>query len=265
MGGLKETIRRLSRGAVAVVTVDEQAPIDAGEFSTARELARLFSTLQSDPSVRVVILFDAGASELSTGADQPIDTKSERRAPDTAGEIAREWRALLELIWDLGKPVIAAVNGRAFGPRLDLALACGWRAASVRARFAYPNPTGGEPPGPGVCRLARVIGPSRALEMVLTGEELGAEDAMRIGLVDHVAETSEALRGVCEELAEKIARNAPLATKYALEAINLGSRRSLADGLLLESTLFGACFLTEDAREGTRAFLEKRLPNFRGS
>jgi enoyl-CoA hydratase len=246
----------------AVVTLRGEDENNLLSLSATRDLTRIFTSLKSDPCIRAIILTGSGDRAFSIGVDLAAVAPL---TPERAIALAREWQSLLSLIGDLGKPVIAAVNGAAFGAGCDLALACAWRVASANAEFAYPNPAESSALGFGdVVRLSRMIGQSRALEMILTGKAISGEDALRIGLATRVVRNAEDLRRVCDELVGQISRNAPLAVKYALEAVNHRMDRSLDDGLLLESALFGLCFATADAREGTSSFLEKRPPDFKG-
>jgi enoyl-CoA hydratase len=165
---------------------------------------------------------------------------------------------------NLGKPSIAAVNGFALGGGCELALACTIRFASRTARFGQPEVTLGLIPGYGGSqRLARLCGKGVAHELCLAGQTISAEEALRIGLVNHVYEPSELL-AAAEALANKIAANAPLAVRYAMEAVERGAEMPQQEGMFLEATLFGLAAGTEDFREGTRAFLEKRPAVFRG-
>lgn len=249
----------------AVVTISGKDENNTLDISAARELTRIFSELKSNAAARAVILTGAGDQAFSTGTTGEDVVEMSTLTPEQARELAREWQALTSLIGDLGKPVIAAVNGVAFGAGCDLALACTWRIASSNAKFAYVEAPCGILSGfDGMARLPRLIGKSRALEMILTGDMIGAEEALRIGLINRIARDAEELMIICEGLAVNIGRNAPLAVKYALEAVNHGMEISLDEGLLLESTYFGLCFATEDAREGSFAFLEKRPPVFKG-
>jgi enoyl-CoA hydratase len=225
------------------------------------ELAGAFAELRDEPGIRVVIL--AGKGEVfSVGVDVE---ETHSWVLEHGKSFAHAGRALTELIGDLGKPVIAAINGPAYGYGCELALTCAWRIASSEAMFALSELSSGQLPGlGGAMRLSRIIGRARALEMILTGESLSAEEARQIGLVNRIVNGQGELLQVCEELARQISRNAPLAIKYALEAVNHGSELPLVNGLQLESALFGLCFATKDVLEGTRAFLEKRPPVFKG-
>jgi len=255
------SVRLDRQDAVAVITMNRASEQNALDAATVAGLSRAFAELRDDARVRAVVLTGAGQT-FSVGAGM-----DELRAmtPAQAKSFAGAGQTLTDLIENLGKPVIAAVNGPAQGSGCELALACTWRVASPQATFAPPGVSWG--PGLGVdgaMRLSNIIGQARALEILLTGASVSAEDAMRIGLVNRVVSTPEELLPVCEGLARQISRNAPLAVKYALEAVNHGSNLCLADGLRLESALFGLCFATEDVQEGTRAFLEKRPPVFHG-
>jgi enoyl-CoA hydratase/carnithine racemase len=245
----------------ALAIIDRQARDNALNQAAIEQLSRTFAELRNDPAVRAVILTGAGEQAFSIGAD--LEELS-HLTPEQAVAYGRAGGELAALIEGLGKPVIGAINGLASGGGCELALVCAWRIASASAAFALPDLRRGLIPGwGGGSRLARVIGKSRALAMILTGEPIAAEEALRIGLVDHVVADGE-LMTVCEELARRIARNAPLAVKYALEAVNHGSEVALAEGVRLESALFGLCFASGDFREGVKAFLEKREPVFKG-
>ncbi|MGE0131717.1 MAG: enoyl-CoA hydratase/isomerase family protein [Blastocatellales bacterium] len=262
MDNLTETINCELHDSFAVVTIRGKDENNALDSSAVRELTRVFSELKSNLVARSVILAGADDHAFSTGVDiEEISTLM----PEQARVFARAGQSLTSLIENLGKPVIAAMNGLAFGAGCDLALACTWRIADSSAKFAYPEVSYGVlPEFGGASRLPRLIGKSRALEMILTGDQIGADEALRIGLVNRVARSRDELMAVCEELAISIGHNAPLAIRYALEAVNHATEVSIDDGLRLESSLFGLCFATEDVREGTSAFLEKRPPVFRG-
>jgi enoyl-CoA hydratase/carnithine racemase len=245
----------------ALAIIDRQGRDNALNQAAIEQLSRTFAELRNDPAVRAVILTGAGEQAFSIGAD--LEELS-HLTPEQAVAYGRAGGELAALIEGLGKPVIGAINGLASGGGCELALVCAWRIASASAAFALPDLRRGLIPGwGGSSRLSRVIGKSRTLAMILTGEPIAAEEALRIGLVDRVVADGE-LMTVCEELARRIARNAPLAVKYALEAVNHGSEVALAEGLRLESALFGLCFASGDFREGVKAFLEKREPVFKG-
>lgn len=243
---------------IATVTITRPAQQNALDAATLSSLLDVFTEIKNTADVRVVILMGAGDEAFSAGAESAL-------IAEQAKESARVGQTLLNLLEDLGKPVIAAINGLAYGGGCELALACTWRIAVVHAQFAQPEAKLGLLPGfGGITRLPRMIGKACALEMILTGEPIAAEEALRIGLISRVAKDRSELLTICHELATQISRHAPLAIKYALEAVNHGAALPLAEGLRLESALFGLCLATEDVREGTQAFLAKRAPVFKG-
>lgn len=181
-----------------------------------------------------------------------------------AEESSRSGQAVLNLIENLGKPVIAAVNGFALGGGCETAMACTIRLASEQAKFGQPEvKLGLLPGGGGTQRLPRLIGKGRALELILSGDMISAQEAYRIGLVNEVVSSDELIPRA-EEILKRIFANAPLAVKYSIEAVNKGLETSQAEGLALEASFFGLCAATEDKNEGTRAFLERRAPQFQG-
>jgi enoyl-CoA hydratase len=226
----------------ALVAIDHQARDNVRNHAAVLQLIRTFTRLRDDPEVRAVVL--TGFEELPG------------LGPEQAAADERDIADLLASIEGLGKPVIGAVKGLATGAGCELALVCSWRIASAAAQFAIPRGA--------FSRLSQLIGKSRALEMISTGEPAGAEEALRAGLVERIVEGGAELKNVCDEQARRIGRNAPLAVKYALEAINRGIELPISDGLQMESSLFSMCFATADFREGVRAFLEKREPVFHG-
>jgi enoyl-CoA hydratase len=250
------------RDLSALVIINREDELNTLDLKTIRELTRIFSELQNDPDVRVIILTGAGERAFSAGADL---AEMSTLTPQQAKEYAREGQALMSLIEDLGKPVIGAINGLAVGGGVELATACTWRIAVANSSFSQPEARLGWMPGfGGTTRLPKLIGKSRALEMILTGEPITARESMLIGLVNLVVSDHREMMAICLKLALRLSRNAPLAIKYALDAVNHGAEVTMAEGLRLESALFGLCFSTEDVKEGTRAFLEKRHPNFKG-
>jgi enoyl-CoA hydratase len=211
--------------------------------------------------VRVVILTGAGEKAFVAGAD--IGELGEQ-SPVAAKEYTHRGQAVVDAIEDLGKPVIACVNGFALGGGCELALACTMRIASDNAKLGQPEVKLGLIPGyGGTQRLARLVGKGIAMQLVLTGEMISAQEAHRIGLVNEVVPAAELIPRA-EAIAAKIIANAPLAIQYAMEAVNHGLDLPLADGLFLEATLFAVCCATEDKNEGTKAFLEKRPAQFKG-
>jgi enoyl-CoA hydratase len=250
----------------ALVKIARENQGNTLNLSTLQELNRIFSGLQKDNEIRAVILTGSGEKAFSAGIE--IEEIS-ALTPEQAKEYAREGQGLTDLIEDLGKPVIGAINGLAHGGGCELAAACAWRIAVATATFAQPAVKLGLAPGfGGSTRLPNLMGKSRALEMILTGDAISAEEALRTGLVNRLVADRVELINLCQALARRISRNAPRAVSYALEAVNHGAGHgaglTLAEGLRLESALFALCFATEDVKEGTRAFLEKRDPDFKG-
>ncbi|MBI1941629.1 MAG: enoyl-CoA hydratase/isomerase family protein [Acidobacteria bacterium] len=257
-----ETILYEKRKGIGYVTMNRPDKLNALNHRVMEELDACFQAVREDEEVRVVIVTGAGEKAFVAGAD--IKELAEQ-APLQGKETSRRGQRVLDSIENLGKPVIAAVNGYALGGGCELALACTLRIASETARFGQPEVKLGIIPGyGGTQRLARLVGKGRALEMILTGEPVNAPEAYRIGLVNQVV-PAEKLMGAAEELAQKIMPNAPLAIKLALESVNHGLEMTQKEGQFLEATLFGLCCTTADMKEGTRAFLEKRPVKFVGA
>ncbi len=248
-------------GAVGIVTISRPAVLNALNAATIDELERVMLDLRDDGAVRAVIVTGAGDKAFVAGADiRELHTLSA-----VAGrEFARRGQRVFDLVEHLGKPVIAAVNGFALGGGNELAMACSLRVASETARFGQPEIRLGLIPGyAGTQRLARLVGKGRAMHLLLTGDMIDAQEAWRIGLVNRVVPASE-LMGDVRKLAATLAGGAPVAASYILEAVNHGLEMTCAEGSALEATLFGLAASTEDMREGTRAFLEKRPADFKG-
>jgi enoyl-CoA hydratase len=249
------------KGAVGFVTFNRPKVLNALNSATMRELDDVVSIAGRDSAVRALILTGAGEKAFVAGAD--INELARCTATD-GRELALFGQGVFTRLENLGKPSIAAVNGFALGGGCELALVCTIRLASRTARFGQPEVTLGLIPGYGGSqRLARLCGKGVAHELCLAGQTISAEEALRVGLVNHVYEPGELL-AAAEALANKIASNAPLAVRYAMEAIERGAEMPQQEGLFLEATLFGFAAGTEDFREGTRAFLEKRPAVFRG-
>jgi enoyl-CoA hydratase len=249
-------------GPVAIVTINRPKVLNALDIATLDELRRAVLDLQHDPGVRVVIITGAGEKAFVAGAD--INELAGQSAT-SARELARSGQHVFGLIERLGKPVIAAVNGYALGGGCELAMACTLRIASDSAKIGQPEISLGLIPGyAGTQRLPRLVGKGRALELLLTGAQIGAAEAERIGLVNRVVPQSE-LMNTARALARTLAAQAPVAIRYILDAVNHGSDMTLGDGSSYEATLFGLAAGTDDMREGTRAFLEKRKPTFKGT
>jgi enoyl-CoA hydratase/carnithine racemase len=256
-----ETLLYESRNAIGYVTIHRPEKLNALNRRVMEELLTCFQALQKDEEVRVVILTGSGEKAFAAGADL------NELAPQTAveGEATSEFgHQVFNLIENLGKPVIAAINGFTLGGGCELAMACTLRIAAETARLGQPEVKLGLIPGfGGSQRLPRLVGKCRALELILTGETVTAPEAHRLGLVNQVVPAAQLLVAA-EKLAQKIIANAPLAIKFALEAVNHGMEMPAAEGQFLESALFGLCCATADMKEGTRAFLEKRPPKFTG-
>jgi enoyl-CoA hydratase len=246
---------------IGMVTVNRPKVLNALNEKTMQELSALLDEIRADADVCVVILTGAGDKAFVAGAD--IREIAEE-TPLSGRETALHGQSVLRKLETLGKPSIAAINGFALGGGCELALACSIRLASRTAKMGQPEVKLGIIPGYGATqRLARLCGKGVANELCLTGEMIGAEEAVRIGLVNQVYEPADLL-AAAEAMARKIAANAPLAVQFAMEAIDRGLEMPQDEGLLLEATLFSLCCGTADMREGTGAFVEKRTPHFQG-
>ncbi len=249
------------KGAIAYVTVNRPMVLNALNGSTWQDLRTAFEDAQNDPAVRGVILTGAGDKAFIAGAD--IGDLAKATAVD-AERSSRLGQQVLDLIENLGKPVIAAINGFALGGGCETAMACTIRIAVERAKFGQPEVKLGLLPGGGGTQgLPRLVGKGRALQLILSGGMIGAQEAYRIGLVSEVVPAAD-LIARAEAILNEIAANAPIAIQYALDATNKGMETSLNEGLALEASYFGLCAGTEDKKEGTSAFLEKRGPQFHG-
>jgi enoyl-CoA hydratase len=246
---------------IGTVTFNRPKLLNALNRQTMDELAAMLTEARNDRDIRVLILTGAGDKAFIAGADI---NELARLTPMTGPETSLHGQAILHNLETLGKPSIAAVNGFALGGGCELALACSIRLASRTAKFGQPEVKLGIIPGyGGTQRLARLCGKGVAHELCLSGDMISAEEAQRIGLVNHVYEPEE-LMPAAQSLAKKIASNAPLAVQLAMEAVERGQEMPQDQGLFLEASLFGMSCATEDMREGTRAFLEKRAAQFQG-
>jgi enoyl-CoA hydratase len=249
------------RGAIGYVTVNRPKVLNALNAATWQDLRTAFADAQNDPAVRGVILTGAGDKAFIAGAD--IGDLAQASAID-AERSSRHGQEVLDLIENLGKPVVAAVNGFALGGGCETAMACTIRIAVERAKFGQPEvKLGLLPGGGGTQRLPRLVGKGRALQLILSGAMIGAQEAYRIGLVNDVVPASD-LIARSEAILNEIVSNAPLAVRYALHAVNKGMETSQSEGLALEASYFGLCAGTEDKKEGTSAFLQKRPAQFHG-
>jgi enoyl-CoA hydratase len=248
-------------GAVATLTINRPKVLNALNTPTIDDLRRAVLELKHDPDIRVVIITGAGEKSFVAGADI---NELAVQAPRQGKEHALRGQHVFDLIENMGKPVIAAINGFALGGGCELAMACTLRLAADTARLGQPEITLGIIPGyAGTQRLPRLVGKGVALDILLTGRQVKADEAFQIGLVNKVVPAA-ALMSEARALASELASKAPVAMQYIIEAVNRGLEVSFDKGQFLEATLFGLVASTDDMREGTRAFLEKRKPEFKG-
>jgi enoyl-CoA hydratase len=256
-----ETLLVERDGAVAVVTINRPKVLNALNTQTIDEIDRVMRDLQQDEAIRAVVLTGAGEKSFVAGADI---NELAVLSPAEGQRHGRRGQAVFDLIEQLGKPVVAAVNGFALGGGCELAMACTLRIAADSARFGQPEINLGIIPGyAGSQRLPRLVGKGRALEILLTGDMVSAARAHEIGLVNRVVPAADLL-AEAKRLAAVLAAKAPVATRYIIEAVNHGMDMPLSEAQLLEGTLFGLVASTDDMKEGTRAFLEKRSASWRG-
>ena len=249
------------KGAIASVTVNRPKVLNALNTPTWADLRTAFEDARDDDAVRGVILTGAGDKAFIAGAD--IGELAHASAVE-AEQASRFGQEVLELVENLGKPVIAAVNGFALGGGCETAMACTIRIAVDTARFGQPEvKLGLLPGGGGTQRLPRLVGKGRALQLILSGGMISAQEAYRIGLVNEIVPAAN-LIARAEEILKQISANAPVAVRLSLEAVNKGMDTSQSEGFALEASYFGLCAATDDKKEGTSAFLEKRAPQFHG-
>ena len=247
--------------ATAYITVSRPQVLNALDAATITELHDAFHALSDDAAVRSVVFTGAGDRAFIAGADI---AELARMSAIRARETARRGQALCDRIEGLGKPVIAALNGLALGGGCEVAMACTLRLAADTVKIGQPEINLGLIPGfGGSQRLPRLVGRGTALEMLLTGDPVTAEEALRIGLVNRVVPASQ-LRADALALAETLATKPPVAVRYILDAVGRGLQMSLAEGCEYEAALFGLVTATDDCQEGTQAFLEKRPAEFKG-
>src|SRR6266704_1780437 len=248
-------------GPIAYVTLNRPKVMNALNKVTINELRAAFEDARDDSAVRGVILTGVGEKAFAAGAD--IGEIANNTAVE-AEEATRRGQALTDLIENLGKPVIAAVNGFALVGGCELSMSFTIRIAAESAKFGQPEVKLGVMPGyGGTQRMPRLVGRGRALKLILSGDMIDAVEAYHIGLVDELVPDAHVIERA-ETVLKKIIANAPLSVKYALEAVNKGLEASVAEGLLIEASLFAVCASTDDKKEGTSAFLEKRAPQFQG-
>jgi enoyl-CoA hydratase/carnithine racemase len=248
-------------GAVAIVTINRPQVLNALNTQTLDELRRAVLDLKRDESVRVVILTGAGAKAFVAGADI---NELAVQTPTGGREHALAGQHVFDLVENMGKPVIAAINGYALGGGCELAMACTLRLAADTARLGQPEIALGLIPGyAGTQRLPRLVGKGRAMAIMLTGAPIAADEALRIGLVNLVFPAAE-LMAEARKLAQQLAGAAPMAMRYIINAVNKGMEMPFAEACQYEATLFGLVASTDDMREGTAAFLQKRKAEFKG-
>jgi enoyl-CoA hydratase len=246
---------------IAILTIQRPQRLNALDARTLDELRDAFLSVQHDDHIRCVILTGAGERAFVAGADI---RELAQDTPESARRRALTGQHVFDLIEGLGKPVIAAVNGVALGGGCELAMACTLRLAADSAQFGQPEINLGLIPGfAGTQRLVRLVGKTKAMEMILTGAAITAHEALAIGLINRVLPAKD-LMNDARALALDLAAKAPIALGYAMEAINRGAEMPFADACRLEAALFGMVTTTDDRREGTAAFLEKRKPVFSG-
>ena len=256
-----DNIRLARYGAVAIVTINRPKVLNALNNQTLAELSACMAGLKADDSVRAVLLTGAGEKSFVAGADI---NELAALSPVEGQAHARRGQLIFDAIEQLGKPVIAAINGFALGGGCELAMACTIRLAADTARFGQPEVNLGLLPGyAGSQRLPRLVGKGVALEILLTGDMVSAQRAYEIGLVNRVVPAAE-LMAEATKLAQALAAKAPIAVRFILEAVNQGLESPFAAGEYLETTLFGTIASSADMREGTKAFLEKRPAVWQG-
>lgn len=256
-----ENVLYEKKGAVAYITLNRPQVLNALNQRTWEELRAAFEDARNDAEVRGIIVTGAGDKAFAAGADISELAKATAVEAEKSSSYGQE---VLNLVESLGKPVIAAVNGFALGGGCETAMACTIRVASENAKFGVPEVTLGLIPGcGGTQRLPRLVGKGRALQLILSGGMIGADEAYRIGLVNEVVPAAD-LISRAEAILKPILANAPLSVKFALEAVNNGLNTTVTEGLALEASYFGLCAGTEDKKEGTEAFLQKRKAQFQG-
>lgn len=249
------------KGLIATVTVNRPKVLNALNTPTWADLRTAFEDARDDAAVRGVVLTGAGDKAFIAGADISELAHATAVEAELASRFGQE---VLELVENLGKPVIAAINGFALGGGCETAMACTIRIAVDTARFGQPEvKLGLLPGGGGTQRLPRLVGKGRALQLILSGGMISAQEAYRIGLINEIVPAAN-LIAHAEEILMQIAANAPVAVRLSLEAVNKGMDTSQSEGFALEASYFGLCAATDDKKEGTSAFLEKRAPQFHG-
>jgi enoyl-CoA hydratase/3-hydroxyacyl-CoA dehydrogenase len=256
-----ETIKLEREESILWIILNRPHRLNAFNDILMEELSDALDTAEKDPSVKCVVITGEGDRAFSAGADVTMFPKA---TPVKAEEFSRAGQNVFGKIEEMSKPVIAAINGFALGGGLELALACDFRVAAEHAELGSPEINLGLIPGwGGTQRLVRIIGLAKAKELVMLGNRLKAEEALKSGLVNKVVHY-EKLKDEVRELAKKISEGPPVAMKYAKYALNFGTQVPLEAGLRLESSLMGLAFSTEDLKEGVEAFMSRRKAEFKG-
>lgn len=257
-----DNILVVKNNKIAQVTINRPNKLNALNSATIHELSDAFKDLEDDEDVNVIVLTGSGDKAFVAGADI---SEFAHFSVDEGGGLARKGQEMLfNLIENLSTPVIAAINGFALGGGLELAMACHFRIASENAKMGLPEVSLGVIPGyGGTQRLPQLVGKGKAMEMIMTATMIPADEALNCGLVNHVT-TQEELLPLAEKIAGKIMRNSSVAISAAIRAVNANFEDGV-NGFDIEIEEFGECFGTNDFKEGTTAFLEKRKPNFLGA
>ena len=256
-----ENVLYEKNGAIAYVTLNRPKVLNALNRRTWEDLREAFEDAREDSAIRGVILTGSGDKAFIAGADIGELSKVTAVGAEASSTFGQ---GVLNLIENLGKPVVAAINGFALGGGCETAMACTIRVATENAKFGQPEvKLGVLPGGGGTQRLPRLVGKGRALQLILSGEMISAQEGYRIGLVNEVVPAAD-LIARAEAILKQIFANAPIAVRYSLEAVNKGLDTSQAEGQALEASFFGLCAATQDKQEGTQAFLQKRAPQFQG-
>jgi len=256
-----ENVKTEVRDGILFLTIDRPKVLNALNAATVEEIYKVFADARDDNNVKAIIVTGGGEKAFVAGADI---NELAQKTPMTGKETSERGQFIFSFIERFPKPVIAAINGFALGGGCELALACHIRIASEKAQIGLPEVTLGIIPGyGGTQRMARLLGKAKALELICTGDRVGAAEAERIGLVNKVVPADQ-LMSAAEEMARKIMSRGPLAIRAAIEAVMSGSEMPMQEGQFLEATLFGLLCASEDTKEGMNAFLEKRPPQFKG-
>jgi enoyl-CoA hydratase len=245
---------------ITTITINRPKSLNALNYKTLEELEKSFVRAQGDPETKVILITGAGEKAFIAGADL---NELALLNPIRGKEVSKKGQAIFSFLENLGKPTIAVVNGFALGGGTELALACTMRLASPNAKFGLPEVGLGIIPGyGGTQRLSRLVGEGRAMEIILSAEAIDAQEAYRIGLVNKIF-PKESLLEEAKKFAQRFAQKGGIALRLAMEAVHHGLSLPLEKGLELEASLAGLIWVTDDAKEGTRAFLEKRKPKFK--